>query len=70
MVTVVQTLVKMAFALCYFFTIFTPMKTKADILKDRIEELKNSEALTEWDHEEKLEAIEQLEEELFVIENS
>jgi len=46
------------------------MKTRADILKDRIEELKNSEALTEWDHEEKFEAIEQLEEELFVIENS
>jgi hypothetical protein len=51
MVTVVQTLVKMAFALCYFFTIFTPMKTRADILKDRIEELKNSEVLTEWDHD-------------------
>jgi hypothetical protein len=46
------------------------MKTRADILKDRIEELKNSEVLTEWDYEEKLEAIEQLEEELFVIENS
>ena len=70
MVTVVQTLVKMAFVLCYFFTIFTPMKTRAEILKDRIEELKNSEVLTEWDYEEKLEAIEQLEEELFVIENS
>jgi len=46
------------------------MKTRADILKDRIEELKAQEALTEWDYEEKLEAIEQLEEELFVIENS
>jgi hypothetical protein len=46
------------------------MKTRADILKDRIEELKAQEVLTEWDHEEKLEAIEQLEEELFVIENS
>ena len=65
-----QTLVLITLALCYFFTIFTPMKTRADILKDRIEELKAQEALTEWDHEEKLEAIEQLEEELFVIENS
>lgn len=44
--------------------------TRADQLKEQIEALKAKECLTEWEHEENLEAIEQLQEELFVIENS
>jgi len=44
--------------------------TRTDQLKDQIEQLKLKECLTEWEHEETLEMIEQLQEELFVIENS
>lgn len=46
------------------------MKTKAEIIRERIHEIKANDCLTEWEYEEQLEAIEQLEEELFVIENS
>jgi len=44
--------------------------TRADQIEEQIKALKTKECLTEWEHEETLEMIEQLQEELFVIENS
>jgi hypothetical protein len=44
--------------------------TRRDQINEQIEQLKVKECLTEWEHEEVLEMIEQLEEELFVLENS
>lgn len=70
-ITIVQAVVSMPLALCYRLNLYISKDMdRIEELRLKIEELRSSDCETEWDHELLMEQIEELELELFLIENA